>query len=75
MNDMKFNHTMNVMNYHAASVFLAGVYMYAVLYLLKEGCVPAPNVDLVELRVSYPNDVVVAHRIFPSAIRRTMGIR
>lgn len=59
MNDMKFNHTMNVMNYHAASVFLAGVYMYAVLYLLKEGCVPAPNVDLVELRVSYPNDVTL----------------
>lgn len=59
MNDMKFNHTMNVLNYHAASVFLAGVYLYAVLYLLKEGIVPAPDTDLVELRVSYPNDVTL----------------
>ena len=59
MNDMKFNHTMNVLNYHAASVFLAGVYMYAVLYLLKEGLVPVSGADLVELRVSYPNDVTL----------------
>ncbi len=59
MNDMKFNHSMNVLNYHAASIFLAGVYMYAVLYLLKEGCIPAPGVDIVELRVSYPNEVTL----------------
>lgn len=59
MNDMKFNHTLNVMNYQAASLFLAGVYIYAVLYLLKEGLIPAPGADLVELRVSYPNNVTL----------------
>lgn len=57
INDMKFNDGLDVKNYHAASIYLAGVYMYAVLYLLRQGFVPAPGTPYVDLRVSYPNDV------------------
>lgn len=59
MNDMKFNHALDVENYHAASIFLAGVYLYAILYLLSEKIIPTPGTDFVKLLVSYPNDVTL----------------
>lgn len=59
MTDMKFNHSLDVRNYHAASIFLAGVYSYAVLYLLHEGVVPTAGCPFLELRVSYPNEVTL----------------
>lgn len=60
MTDMKFNHALDVRNYHAATAFLAGVYTYAVLYLLNEKLVPptAGN-PFIQLLVSYPNDVTL----------------
>lgn len=59
LTDMKFNHALNDINYHGASVFLAGVYLHAMLFLLKSGLVPRAGVDFVELRVSFPNDVTL----------------
>lgn len=59
MNDMKFNDTLDVLNYHAASAFLAGVYSYVVLNLLHNRIVPSVG-DYLELRVSYPNDVTLS---------------
>lgn len=58
MNDMKFNERLDVMNVHAASAFLSGIYAYTVLYLLKWQVVPGPG-DYLDLRVSYPNDVTL----------------
>lgn len=60
INDMKFNDGLDVKNYHAASIYLAGVYMYAILYLLEQKFIPTPGVNFVYLRVSYPNDVTKA---------------
>jgi len=59
MNDMKFNHGSDNKNYFAASIFLAGIYQYAILYLLKEKFVPEEGTSFVDLRVSYPNDVTL----------------
>lgn len=59
MSDMKFNDTLNVQNTLAASVYLAGVYMHAVLYLLSQKVIPVQDVDYLELRASYPNDVTL----------------
>lgn len=58
MNDMKFNETLDVMNVHAASAFLAGIYTHAVLYLLHNKVIPN-GATYLELRVSYPNDVTL----------------
>lgn len=57
MNDMKFNETLDIKNYQAASIYLAGIYSYAVLYLLSERIIPATG--YLELRVSYPNEVTL----------------
>lgn len=59
MTDMKFNHGLDVQNYHAASIYLAGIYMYAILYLLSQKFVPTPDMNFVDLRASYPNDVTL----------------
>lgn len=59
MSDMKFNDTLDVQNTLAASVYLAGVYMHAVLYLLSQKVIPVPKVPYLELRASYPNDVTL----------------
>lgn len=59
MSDMKFNHALDVENTLAASIYLAGVYMYAVLYLLSKKVLPAAGVPYLELRASYPNDVTL----------------
>ena len=56
MNDMKFAKKMDTLNYYAASVYLAGIYMNAVLYLLSEKIVPGMG-DYIDLRVSFPNEV------------------
>ncbi len=57
MADMKFNETLDVKNYQAASVFLAGVYTYAVLYLLSERVIPGTH--YIKLLASYPNPVTL----------------
>lgn len=57
MNDMKFNESLDTRNYQAASIYLAGVYTYAVLYLLHERIFPVLN--YIDLRVSYPNAVTL----------------
>lgn len=59
MNDMKFNHALNPQNTLAASIYLAGVYMHAVLYLLSQKVIPVKNIPYLELRASYPNDVTL----------------
>lgn len=61
MNDMKFATRLDVLNYQAASVYLAGIYMYAVLYLLTQNVVPtsANANNCIELRISYPNEVTL----------------
>lgn len=59
LNDMKFNETMKSENYLAASLYLAGIYIYAVLYLLSNKILPVIGTDFVELRVSYPNEVTM----------------
>lgn len=59
MTDMKFNHALDVNNYHAATVFLSGIYMHAVLYLFSQQFIPTPNVNFMDLRVSYPNGVTL----------------
>lgn len=59
MTDMKFNHALDVNNYHAATVFLSGIYMHAVLYLFSQNFVPTPGVNFMDLRVSYPNGVTL----------------
>lgn len=58
MNDMKFNEKLDSKNYHAASIFLAGIYAYSVLHLLSEKIIPG-SCDYLELRVSYPNAVTM----------------
>lgn len=55
MNDMKFSGTLDVLNSHAATMYLAGIYSYAVLYFLDHKMVPS-----FEVRSSYPNDVTLA---------------
>ncbi len=57
MNDMKFNEKLDVKNYQAASIFLAGVYTYAVLYLLSERVIPGTM--YINLLASYPNPVTL----------------
>lgn len=61
MNDMKFATQLDVLNYQAASVYLAGIYTYAVLHLLNQNVVPTTlRADkCIELRVSYPNEVTL----------------
>lgn len=59
MTDMKFNHQLNVANYHAASLYLAGVYSYAVLYLLSKRVIPGEGSAFLELRASYPNETTL----------------
>ena len=59
MSDMKFNDTLNVQNTLAASIYLAGIYMYAVLYLLSQKVIPVAGVNYLELRASYPNNVTL----------------
>lgn len=56
-NDMKFSATTNPVYMHAAAIFLAGLYQYAMLYLLSNYYVPVAGVDYVTLYASYPNDV------------------
>ena len=58
MNDMKFAKELDVLNYQAASVYLAGIYIYAVLYLLNEKIIPGTG-DFIDLRVSFPNEVTL----------------
>lgn len=58
LNDMKFGDALDVLNRHAASVYLAGLYLHAVLYLLSERIIPTAAPYL-ELRVSYPNEVTM----------------
>lgn len=55
MNDMKFNESPDIKNFHAASIYLAGIYTYAVLYFLKNHADPGR----IKLMVSYPNDVTL----------------
>lgn len=59
MNDMKFGDALDVLNRHAAAVYLAGLYLHAVLYLLSEQIIPTAGVPYLELRVSYPNEVTM----------------
>lgn len=59
MTDMKFNHALNVPNYQAASLYLAGVYIYAVLYLLNMQIIPTAGMPFLDVRASYPNDVTL----------------
>lgn len=54
-NDIKFDDTLDPRNNHAASAFLAGIYIHVVLFLLKEKIIPAANGSYLELRASYPN--------------------
>lgn len=58
MNDMKFNEKLDVKNYQAATIFLAGVYTYAVLYLLSQKIIPG-QCPYLQLRASYPNTVTL----------------
>lgn len=58
LNDMKFGDALDVLNRQAASVYLAGLYLHAVLYLLSERIIPTAAPYL-ELRVSYPNEVTM----------------
>lgn len=58
LNDMKFGDVLDVLNRHAASVYLAGLYLHAVLYLLSERIIPT-SAPYLEMRVSYPNEVTM----------------
>ena len=59
MNDIKFDESLDPKNQYAAGVFLAGIYLHTVLFLLKQGIVPMPGVPYLELRASYPNEVTL----------------
>lgn len=59
MNDIKFDESLDPKNQYAASAFLAGIYLHAVLFLLKQGIVPMAGVPYLELRASYPNEVTL----------------
>lgn len=59
MNDIKFDESLDPKNQYAASAFLAGIYLHAVLFLLKQGIVPKKGVPYLELRASYPNEVTL----------------
>lgn len=59
MNDMKFTSKLDLKNSAAAAIFLAGIYQYALLYLLSSNYRPAEGANFVKLRVSYPNDVTL----------------
>jgi len=58
MNDMKFAKELDILNHHAASAYLAGIYMYAILYLLAEKVLPAAG-NYIDLSISYPNEVTL----------------
>jgi len=81
INDMKFSAMANPLNMHAASIFLAGIYQYAMLYLLKQGYYPVQGTDYVTLYSSYPNAVtrssleqswMYAQRILSSTLSRQL---
>lgn len=59
INDMKFSAQTNPVNMHAAAVFLAGIYQYAVLYLLSKKFLPVDGIPYIQLRASYPNNVTL----------------
>lgn len=59
LNDIKFDDTLDPKNYHAASAFLAGIYIHVVLFLLKNKIVPGAG-GYLELRASYPNTTTLA---------------
>ena len=59
MNDMKFTNKLDLKNAAAAAIFLAGVYQYALLYLLSANYRPSAGSEFIKLRVSYPNDVTL----------------
>lgn len=59
INDMKFLVAgAHPENYHAASLFLAGLYTYAVLYLFDQNIVPGSG-GFIDLCASYPNAVTL----------------
>lgn len=60
LNDIKFDNALDPKNYHAASTFLAGIYIHVVLFLLKNKIVPAAGGSYLELRASYPNTTTLA---------------
>lgn len=60
IHDMKFlSGAVDAVNYHAASIFLSGIYLYALLYLLSRKLVPSAGVAVFDLLVSYPNDATM----------------
>lgn len=74
MNDMKFTNKLDLKNSAAAAIFLAGVYQYALLYLLSSNYRPAAGVEFIKLRVSYPNDVTLnALKSTWSNVKRILG--